>query len=101
MEERTLIGTAICCVVIGIPLLFLFSYLADPGELQMKEKMIIGKVMNVRKGKVMTFYVEETRMIPVISFDQVKIGSGDVIEAEGNMKRGEFIADTIRIHHPS
>ena len=101
MQERTLIITAICCIILGIPLLISLSYFVEPGELQLMEKMVVGKVMNIRKGQVTTLYVEETRLIPVISFDQVEIQKGSVVEAEGRMQQGEFIANSIRIHHPS
>jgi len=101
MLEEDLKKIALGCVIIGLPLLLLISYFVEPGEFAGLELKITGKVTRVYSGSPMKFYVEETRLVPVVSFDEVMVEKGMVVDVFGRADEEEFIAEEIQVHHPS
>ena len=101
MDETLLTKIAFTCVLLGIPLLYTTSLYADAGTFSVDEHSVTGRVVGVRQGPATTLYVEETRKVPVVIFDEIEIEEGVVVKITGEFSDGEFIADAITPHRIS
>ncbi|MFQ5620982.1 MAG: hypothetical protein ACE5FT_04015 [Candidatus Nanoarchaeia archaeon] len=101
MQEEDLKRIALCCVILGLPVLLLVSWFVEPGEYAGLEARVVGKVTRVYSGNPVKFYVEETRLVPVVSFEDVVVEKGMVVEVLGKGGPEEFIADSVGVYHPS
>ena len=101
MLEEDLKKVALVCVAIGLPVLLLVSYFVEPGEFAGLEQKITGRVTRVYIGSPIKFYVEETRLVPIVSFEDVIVEKGMVVDVLGHGGEDEFIAEEVQVHHPS
>jgi len=100
MLEEDLKKIAIGCVAVGLPVLLLVSYFVEPGEFAGLEQKITGRVTRVYVGNPVKFYVEETRLVPIVSFEDVIVEKGMVVDVSGRSGADEFIAEEVQVHHP-
>src|SRR3989338_8100946 len=107
MEERTLLGIALICMILGIPALWIFSVIEETGEQPTpfleneKTVTITGKIMKVTQKEDVTFLeIEQKSLVPVLMFDNVSFEKGMEITALGKVDtyqgKKEIIAEEIR-----
>lgn len=99
MQEKTLIITAITCIIIGIPLLFFASQFTSTENPRILST-ISGQITKItEKEKITIIDVKMKNSIPVVLFEKTKLQKGDSIIAEGQLKAYketlEFVADKI------
>ena len=107
MEEKTLLGIALICVLLGIPSLWLFSTMATIEEIptQFLEEdstiKITGTITRITQKEDFTLLdVEQKTTIPVLLFDNASFEKGMIIQAEGTVDiyqgKKELLAKEVR-----
>ncbi|MBD3362066.1 hypothetical protein GF358_04745 [Candidatus Woesearchaeota archaeon] len=99
MEEQTLIIIAIICVIAGLPGLYIssqFVRIDDPRILS----SVTGKITSIDdKESIIIINVEMDNVLPVVSFENVKVKKGDRVKISGELEtykgKLEFVADKI------
>ncbi|MBN1645086.1 hypothetical protein JW851_03540 [Candidatus Woesearchaeota archaeon] len=99
MKEKTLIITAIICIIIGLPSLFFASQFVKADDPRILSSLS-GKVVKIaEKDKITIIDVEMDNAMPIVSFDKIKIKKGDRVEIKGEIAtykgKLEFVADKV------
>ncbi len=101
MQERTLIITAIICIITGIPLLFFASHFVSTENPRVLST-VSGQIIKItEKDKITIIDVKMDNTIPVVMFEKTQLQKGDAVVAEGQLKaykeKLEFVADKIEL----
>jgi len=99
MQEKTLIITAILCIIAGLPLLFFASKFVNTENPRVLST-VSGQVVKItEKDKITIIDVKIDNTVPVVLFEKTKLRKGDAIVAEGQLQaykeKLEFVADKI------
>ncbi|MBS3127711.1 hypothetical protein J4410_01050 [Candidatus Woesearchaeota archaeon] len=107
MEERTLFGIALICLLLGLPALWILSVTLDLEEkdvIFLEEEQtakVQGKITKITQKEDLTILeVEHRTKVPVIIFDEIQLEEGTFIEAIGKVEtykgKKEVLANEIR-----
>lgn len=101
MKERTLIITAIICIITGIPLLFFASQFTSTENPRILST-VSGQITKItEKEKITIIDIRMDNAVPVVLFEKTKLQKGDMVVAEGQLKaykeKLEFVADKIEL----
>ena len=106
MHENTLLKIALCCILVGLPLLYILSdYFSIDGRVidrvtgsDIGFETVTGKVTKIRNSeKLTTLTVKETKYINILVFDNISVPKNVVLKAKGRLDNMTLIADEVRI----
>ena len=97
MNERMLLITALICILLGLPLLYIASKFVELDDPRILTELT-GIVERVSaKDKVTIISVKPINTIPVVTFDKLNAKKGERITVKGQLKsyngKLEFVAD--------
>lgn len=99
MNERMLLITALLCIIIGLPLLYIASQFVSSDDPRVLTELV-GVVERVSaKEKVTIISVKPITNIPVVAFDDLNVKKGEKITVKGRLEsyngKLEFVADEL------
>lgn len=100
MNERMLLITALLCIILGLPILYVASKFVSSDDPRVLTELV-GVVERVSaKEKVTIISVKPLTNIPVVAFDDLNVKKGEKITVKGQLKsyngKLEFVADELR-----
>jgi len=101
MEEALLKKIALGGISVGLPCLFILSFLVEPGEYQQLEQTVTGRLTKIIPGNPTRMYIEENRVVPVVYFDDYEGQAGARVRVFGRGEEDAFIAEKIQTRNPS
>ena len=99
MNEKMLLITALLCIVLGLPILYIASKFVSSDDPRVLTELtgIVERV--TAKEKVTIISVKPLTNIPVVSFDKLPAKKGEKITVKGELKsyngKLEFVADEL------
>lgn len=99
MNERMLLITALLCIVLGLPILYIASHFVSSDDPRVLTELtgIVERV--TAKEKVTIISVKPITAIPVVSFDKPNVKKGEKITVKGQLEsyngKLEFVADEL------
>jgi len=103
MRETTLMKVALCCILLGLPVLYVVSdlfgideRLAERATGTARQDSITGKVVSVRNSERATTLRVAT-YTDVLIFDKVNISKDATVVAKGRKDNQTLIASEVRI----
>ncbi|MBD3304151.1 hypothetical protein GF343_03330 [Candidatus Woesearchaeota archaeon] len=100
MNEKMLLITALACIILGLPVLYIASKFVSSDDPRVLTELV-GVVERVSaKEKVTIISVKPITNIPVVAFDDLNVKKGEKIKVKGQLKsyngKLEFVADELR-----
>ena len=99
MNEKMLLITALICIVLGLPLLYIASQFVSSDDPRVLTELsgVVEKV--TAKEKVTIISVKPIHSIPVVSFDKLNVKKGEEITVKGQLEsyngKIEFVAEEL------
>jgi len=105
MHENTLLKIALCCILAGLPVLYILTdYFSIDGVVDRVEgsdfgiESVQGKVTKVRNSeKSTTLTVKETKYVDILVFDNISVPENINLQAKGKLDNNTLIADEVRV----
>jgi len=100
MNEKMLLITALVCIVLGLPMLYIASKFVSSDDPRVLTELV-GVVERVTaKEKVTIISVKPITSIPVVAFDDANVKKGEKITVKGKLEsyngKLEFVADELK-----
>ncbi len=100
MNEKMLLITALACIILGLPILYIASKFVTADDPRVLTELV-GVVERVTaKEKVTIISVKPITSIPVVTFDNENVKKGEKVTVKGQLKsyngKLEFVADELR-----
>ncbi len=99
MNEKMLLITALTCIVVGLPILYVASKFVSSDDPRILTELV-GVVERVTaKEKITIISVKPITNIPVVTFDEMNVKKGERITVKGQLKsyngKLEFVAEEL------
>lgn len=104
MHETTLMKIALCCIVLGLPALYILSDTLDlsgrlldriTGTDKTDDASITGTVIAIDEGETTTIVIQQ--LTTIIVPDAIHVPANATIRAKGALANGTLRADEIRV----
>lgn len=99
MNEKMLLITALLCVILGLPMLYIASKFVSSDDPRVLTELtgVVDRV--TAKEKVTIISVKPIHSIPVVAFDALNVKKGEKITVKGQLEsyngKIEFVAEEL------